>query len=794
MEQSLSLAFSISNLSLMLFGRSSIAHVINSIVLLGLVLATLYISRSLTGYFNRAKQDLVFLKLTPAAFQDDNSSSFSDLFKLIHGINSNRNIRERLLRPKPIVSFEVVSTHEGGISFVLGVPEELVGLIKRSIKASLNNVVIEGHDHSLKLNNKPKAYSFKLKKPYYFSLKTKDVPGYLSCLGNLDPNESIAFQLVLSPVSARFNNKARRTLRSKKSSNGWLIKLFKLPFEIIKFILNLNKSRNEINELSQEKFELPLYSASLRLVIDVPSDVAAKQRLKGFKAGLATYSNPGVQGLISESTIWSKLYIWQFKHRLPSFSLRQKTIMSSDELSSLYHFPHRDNNEDVNTSLSRTLPTPLLLKRTKSFDVVIGESRKDDKVYNLGLSEEERVRHVYIVGGTGNGKTTMLEYMVTQDMKNGKGLAVIDPHGDMAESILKYVPKERIKDVIYFNPEDIDYPIGINLMELPKTLTGSEYIRQKDLVVEAVISVLRKIFEGDESNSAFRIERLLRNAIYSAMTVPDATIFTVLRLLSDKYYRWEVIKDLKDESLKRFWQEEYNKAGDFQRVKLSQGPITRLERFERSMATKRILSQPKSTVNFDDILSSGKILICNLPKGNLGEDTSALLGAIVLAKIQLAAWRRSSIEPAKRRPFCLYIDEFQNFANKSYMSLFSEARKYGLSITMAQQSVAQLKDKDLVNSLLDNTGTLVAFRSKSQATEKLLHDQFEPYVTRSELANLSRYNFYAKIAATEPYAPVSGTTILTGSTLDDVTPQQVIASSRKLYGFDYNKSVILTKH
>ncbi len=382
----------------------------------------------------------------------------------------------------------------------------------------------------------------------------------------------------------------------------------------------------------------------------------------------------------------------------------------------------------------------------------------------------------------------MLEYGIVQDIRNGNGMAVIDPHGDSAKKLLQYIPKERIKDVIYFNPRDYDHPVGLNLLELPEGLTGSERAHEKDLVTEAVISVLSKIFDDTTDTNAYRIERILRNTIHTAFTVEGATLFTVLRLLTEASYRKKVTRNITDERLKRFWKEELGKAGEMQRVKISGGPITRIERFEASESAQRVLGQATSTIDFTDIMDSGKILICNFSKGALGEDTATLFGTTVLAKLQLAAWRREAIPEDTRRPFYLYVDEFQNFASSSFMGFFSEARKYKLFVTMAQQSVSQLKEQAMLSTILDNVGTIVAFRSKSPVTEKLLLHQFSPYVAPGDILNLPSFTFYAKIAAKESLAPVSGQTIvLPKAAASAAVADRVIASSRQRYASTYSE-------
>lgn len=235
----------------------------------------------------------------------------------------------------------------------------------------------------------------------------------------------------------------------------------------------------------------------------------------------------------------------------------------------------------------------------------------------IGLTEQERERYVFIIGGTGNGKTTLLQYSILQDIKNGKGAAIVDPHGDMAETLLRHMPKERIKDVIYFNPDDITRPIGMNLLELPEGLSDDDLLREKDAVTESIISVFRKVF-SEEDTGGHRIEYVLRNTVQTALTVKDATIFTIFDLLNDPTYRTGIVAKLKDKNLVNFWKHEIGKAGEMQKVKMAAGITAKIGRFLFSASAKRVLEQPKSTIDFDQILDEGKILICNFSKGLIG--------------------------------------------------------------------------------------------------------------------------------------------------------------------------------
>jgi hypothetical protein len=678
------------------------------------------------------------------------------------------------------------------------------------------------------------------------TLKEHDPIGYLTGqMTKLEDNELIAFQLVLTPVlkyshrrSLRHINNIRGRIKMGRALSSEL-KIQRTPQERLVWLVwfppvwfiammgktitilagfvysvfskdgvspsslasNSQKKRTddpyetELGKTIKTKLDQQLFEASIRVMVASSNTEHITQRLGALVDAFEPFSSSSQSIHAQRNLNLPFIYttdrqIDRFKQRsLTPHFLSQQTILSSSELSDLYHFPNSISakTENVIKSLSKTLPASVSLKDGTKLDVILGMNKHHGTNTPIGLTAAERERHMYIIGGTGNGKTTMLEYAIMQDIKSGKGVAVIDPHGDSSRNIISHIPEERIKDVIYLNPRDLDHPIGLNLLELPEGLTGSELAHAKDMATEAIISVLQKIFDDNADTSAYKIERTLRNAIHTAFVVEDATLFTVLRLLTDIDYRKKITRKLKDESLIRFWKEELGKAGDMQRVKISSGPINRIERFERSESAKRMIEQSKSTIDFDDILNSSKILICNFPKGRLGEDTSTLMGTTVLAMLQLAAWRRDELENTDRVPFYLYVDEFQNFASQSFLALFSEARKYKLYLTMAQQSVAQLQDSSMINTILDNVGTIVGFRSKSIATEQLLLHQFSPQVEQGEILNIPSYNFYIKIAALKSHEPMSGETLLLKDEPSPEITEEVIASSREKYAIEYEE-------
>lgn len=297
------------------------------------------------------------------------------------------------------------------------------------------------------------------------------------------------------------------------------------------------------------------------------------------------------------------------------------------------------------------------------------------------------------------------------------------------------------------------------MLELPEGLIGDDLLLAQDFVTEAVVSVFRKIFSEDDSGG-HRIEHVLRNAIHTAFAVEGATLFTIRKILNDPDFRKQVVAKLEDEDIKDFWTKEFALAGNYQKYKSLDGVMTKIGRFQRSVVTRRILEQPKSTINFDEILD-GKILICNLAKGTIGEDTSAVLGTAILTKLQLAAYRRIHAKEAERKPFYLYVDEFQNFVSPLFIQILSESRKYKLFLTMAEQSTSQ-QDRQMVENILDNAGTVISFYTGNPADEELMLHQFKGHVKEDEIANLPAFNFYMRIAAGREREVVSGETIVLG--------------------------------
>ena len=366
----------------------------------------------------------------------------------------------------------------------------------------------------------------------------------------------------------------------------------------------------------------------------------------------------------------------------------------------------------------------------------------------FGIKTEDRRRHIYVIGKTGVGKTALLENMTVQDIQAGKGVAVIDPHGEYAEKMLDFIPSHRINDVIYFNPADLDFPIAFNLME--KVAPAYRHI-----VASGLVGVFKKIWAESWGP---RLEYLLRNTILSLLEYPkETTLLGIMRMLASADYRKRVVKKISDPILKSFWEEEFEKYPN-RFASEAIAPIqNKVGQFLTTPLIRNIVGQTKSSFDIRKLMDEGKILIMNLSKGRIGEDSSALLGAMMITKIQLAAMSRVDTPEEERKDFYLYVDEFQNFATESFAGVLSEARKYHLNVTLSHQYIAQLPEL-IRDAIFGNVGTLISFRIGAEDAE-FLEKEFEPIFRKKDLVHLGKYDIYLKLmidgTASEPFSAVT---------------------------------------
>ncbi|MDO8557414.1 MAG: type IV secretion system DNA-binding domain-containing protein [Candidatus Jorgensenbacteria bacterium] len=398
----------------------------------------------------------------------------------------------------------------------------------------------------------------------------------------------------------------------------------------------------------------------------------------------------------------------------------------------------------------------------------------------FGIKRADRRQHVYIVGMTGTGKSVMLQNMVIQDVANGEGLCLVDPHGENVETLLKRIPEERAKDVIYFNPADSDYSIGFNVLELPDP-------KYKHLVASGLMGIFTKIWSNVWSA---RMEYILNNAILALLETPNSTLMGIPRILVDKAYRLEVVGNVKDPVVKAFWMNEFEKWDPKFRNEAIAPIQNKVGQFLSASLIRNIVGQPKSTIDIQEIMNTGKILLVNVSKGRIGEDNSALLGAMLITKIQLAAMERVRIPEDERRDFYLYVDEFQNFATDSFANILSEARKYRLNLTLAHQYIGQLVtdiSTKVRDAIFGNVGTMIMFRVGAGDAE-FLEKEFDPEFLIQDMVGLPNYHIYLKLMIDGVRSrPFSATTLppFKTKTQPDIA-EQIIKISREQYARPVN--------
>lgn len=388
----------------------------------------------------------------------------------------------------------------------------------------------------------------------------------------------------------------------------------------------------------------------------------------------------------------------------------------------------------------------------------------------FGIKTNDRRKHMYVIGKTGMGKTTLLENMAIQDISAGQGVGIVDPHGEFAGKMLDFIPSHRVNDVIYFHPADLDYPIAFNAIEKVD-------VEHRHLVASGLVGVFKKIWAETWGP---RLEYVLRNAILALLEYPNSTLLGIMRILVDKDYREKVVNKIKDPVVKSFWVDEFSKyRGNFEVEAIA--PIqNKVGQFLTNPLIRNIVGQTKSAINIREVMDGQKILIINLSKGLIGEDTSALLGAMLITRIQLAAMSRVDVPEEERKDFYLYVDEFQNFATEAFATILSEARKYRLNLILAHQYITQMEEK-VRDAVFGNVGTLISFRVGA-ADAEYLEKEFDPEFTVQDLVNLNFANIYLKLMidglASRPF---SAATLPSFSKREENYREKIIKTSRERY-------------
>ncbi len=554
----------------------------------------------------------------------------------------------------------------------------------------------------------------------------------------------------------------------------------------------LNPYEQELSAQVKEKTDQQLFETSIRMLIVAKSDAEFETRADGLYASLGQFSSPHQELRTKEITPLPLFSFFARKSRLVEFRQRtlsgglfnQNPIISTSEISDLYHFPYTDitKTEGLVKLKSKELPAPLSFKKsTTHLDVVVGKNTYGGEETPIGLTSIQRGEHTYILGKTGSGKTTIIKKMAYQDIENGKGLAVIDIHGDMVKELIRIIPESRKKDIIYLDLTDKDFPFGLNVL-----IPGYRFKDKEDAddqITGSLLSVFQRITPKHQWGQ--RMEHILRNATLTALQIPYPTeitpyisLMTIQKLLTDKSYQRQATANLKDPVLKQFWNKEFHLFGTRQQAEVISPLTNKLGEFFTSPPSRNILLQEKSTIDLQKIMDEGKILLVNLSKGELGEERASFFGTLLISLFQMAAYQRARIPENKRRDFYLYIDEFQNFATDRFADLFSEARKFHVFIIPSHQNVAQIEEVKTAEVVLSNSGNIICLQNGPN-DEKVILPFMEPEVEKGQIVNLPKYRFFMKVTTETSEDAFTGETLPLEEKGSDEMARFIITNSRK---------------
>jgi len=480
------------------------------------------------------------------------------------------------------------------------------------------------------------------------------------------------------------------------------------------------------------------FEINIRILSSAPTEARTDEIQADLENAFAQFTAPNLNKFKIKRLTGRglKKLIYNFSFR--SFDSSQKIILNTEELAGIYHFPAIPlGTPKIKFLKAKQAPPPANLPKE---GLILGKNIYRGEETLVKILDDDRRRHLYIVGQTGTGKSVFLQTMIRQDIEAGRGIGLIDPHGDLIESVMGLVPKERVDDVIVCDPSDLARPLGLNMLEY-----DPGHPEQKTFIVNELINIFDKLYDLHLTGGPI-FEQYTRNALLLLMDDPkeQATLMEVPKVMADSEFRGRLLAKCKNIVVKDFWEKEAEKAGGEAALQNLTPYITsKFNTFVANDYMRPMIGQAKTTINFREILDSGKILLINLSKGRLGDINSSLLGLIIVGKIVMAAFSRVDLPQEERRDFYLYIDEFHNFTTESIYTILSEARKYRLCLTIAHQFIGQLQEK-IRDAVFGNVGSLAVFRVGADDA-KYLETQFDPVFSETDLVNIDNFNVYLKL-------------------------------------------------
>lgn len=759
-------------------------------ILIGLVVLSTLVAISLYFYLNKSRRSKdverslklvpLLLKIPPREASNENRdireaikeniSKAEGIFRLLSGISTKKS----KLYGQRYISFEVVA-HGRQIFFYVATPASLLEAVKKALSSGYPGIQIEQaeDDNFFSKNGKIQGVSggeFELSQSSYYPINTYQLSeqdafsALLSGISNLSDDEGAAMQLLIRPANKSWLKKSRRASKGylnpdKKYGSEKMMSIAsdvaKAPFKSTsdgdkpKETKQPDTIDQKKSEIIEEKSKYPVFETIIRVIASSNDINKSNALIDSINLGFAQFAlNNSNSFKFHKSDDPSKLatdFIFRY------FPVnKNKNILNTVELATVFHLP--SETIDISAQVERKGMKEIAAPAGMSEEgMIIGTNIAQGKEDIIRLADDDRRRHVYIIGQTGTGKSVFLENCIVQDMYAGKGLAFIDPHGDTAEKLMAKVPPNRAKDVIYFNPGDTEYPMGWNIMEFDPA-----HPEQKDFLVQEAISMLYKIY--DPNRQGFmgpRFEAWFRNAALTVMADPEGgTFIEIPKVFTDDEYLKKKFKHVKDPVIQDFWTGEMAQTDAHSKSEMLGWFVSKFGAFANNEIMRNIVGQKHSAFDLRQIMDEGKILFVNLSKGLLGDINSNLLGIMFIIKFQIAAMSRADTAESDRRDFSLYIDEFQNYSTDSIATILSEARKYRLSMIMANQYISQLDEK-VRDSVFGNVGSSIAFRVGNDDAE-YLQKQFAPSFDANDLANLQNHYAATKIinkgAPTVPFS------------------------------------------
>ncbi len=711
------------------------------------------------------------------------------LFASLHGLLTSAEKRRLRGVRHERVSFEI-AVKAKRIGFYVWVPTHLKSFVEDQIYAQYPTVhITEVEDYTLSSDTRHAVQAVtELKFTANEALPIKTFPSFevdplaaiTATLAQFEENEEAWLQVVIRPAPDNWYKQSERYangIRGAKSGSTGIVNALWAPPAAKTETPKLAEHQSAQAAAAESKSHKLAFETVVRIVYrGNTSPAAARMRLQAitasFKQFNTTYLNGFAQRLLGEDERFVGLY------RSRDFS-RKGFVCNIEEIASLYHLPHTNvETPNILWANAKTAEPPANLpfvsEANKEHISPVATTNFRGHNTAFGLPRSDRGRHLYIIGQTGVGKSGLLELLTISDLYSPYGIALIDPHGDYAINILRRIPEHRVNDVIYFNPADTDYPIAFNPMEVTdpklKTHTASE-----------LIGVLKRMFESWGP----RLEYILRYSLLALLDYPDSTMLDITRILTDKKFRTEVLEHVQDPVVLNFWTVEFASWNEKFAAEAVAPVLNKVGAFTANPIVRNIIGQPKSSFNIRQIMDQRKIMIVNLSRGLIGEDNASLLGALLVTKIQLGAMSRANIDLQQRVPFYLYVDEFQNFATDSFATILSEARKYGLNLTVANQYIAQMS-LEVRDAVFGNVGSIVAFRASADDA-RVMQRYFEPHFEEHDLVHLHNRNFaISTILEGEKVAAFSATSLELPEFGTDFSAQ-IIANSRQQYAVDKSK-------